>query len=818
MGLASALSTALTGLTGSETTIDVVGNNLANSNTVGFKSSTATFATQFLQTYSLGSGPSANYGGTNPRQIGLGTMVSSIETNFSEGTISNTSLSSDMAIQGNGFFIIRAMDGSNAYTRDGEFVLNSQNQLVTPGGNMVLGYTVDNNFNIQKAALSPLTIPFGMKMVAQATQSVTLSGTLPPTGDIADTAGVIDTETLGDDTKTHPGATTAAATNAAGVGTVSASDGGTGTGSIQAGSYSYKLVYSKVDGSDPYSESVPSASGVAATVAADTSSLVIHNLFSIKSAATTAGYQYINIYRAPVVGGTAGTYAYIDSVDTNNIADASYTFTDTAAAGGSDLDSDMLSGTYGYYISFFNSTNSRTSNPVAITDSSGSTSISATDQRIEITLPPAETTSGDWDSWAIYRNVPSIDKNTFHLVNTVNFGGGVTSYIDSSSDDSIKGNGTLSMIGTGSEISDTTLLTDVIKYDSATSSYKHVFTAGALNISDKKGTEDLSNTFNIAAGSTVGDLLTFLTQSLGIQSGGGIPVSKNVADPSSPYTPGAQLIDGKITVVGNNGVDNDISISGLTSGTAKNTVNLPFSPVQSGVGQSAATGFIAYDSLGMPCKVNLTAVLESTDSMTTTYRWFADSTDNQTTGSAQVAVGTGLIKFDGSGNLISVIPDTISINRDNVASVKPLKFNLDLNNVSGLAANISLQYKTQDGSPPGTLSSYAINSNGLITGVFSNSARRDLGQIMLANFANPNGLVQLGGNLYAPGMNSGNPIIGGPGENGIGSVVSGAIELSNADVGGNLIDLILASTMYRSNTKVITTVQTMLDTLLQLGR
>lgn len=87
MGLASALSTALTGLTASETTIDVVGNNLANSNTVGFKASTASFATQFSQTLSLGSQPTAGSGGTNPRQIGLGTMVSDITPNFKQGTL-----------------------------------------------------------------------------------------------------------------------------------------------------------------------------------------------------------------------------------------------------------------------------------------------------------------------------------------------------------------------------------------------------------------------------------------------------------------------------------------------------------------------------------------------------------------------------------------------------------------------------------------------------------------------------------------------------------------------------------------------------------
>ena len=75
MGLASALSTALTGLTAAETQIDVVGNNLANSQTNGFKESEVAFTTQFLQTLGLGSQPTSSSGGTNPRQTGLGTQV-----------------------------------------------------------------------------------------------------------------------------------------------------------------------------------------------------------------------------------------------------------------------------------------------------------------------------------------------------------------------------------------------------------------------------------------------------------------------------------------------------------------------------------------------------------------------------------------------------------------------------------------------------------------------------------------------------------------------------------------------------------------------
>ena len=119
MGLASALSTALTGMTAAETQIDVVGNNLANSQTVGFKASTSVFATQFLQTQGLGSGPSAGRGGTNPRQTGLGVRVAEIAPDFTQGTIEVSSNPSNLAIQGDGFFIVAGSQGESMFTRNG---------------------------------------------------------------------------------------------------------------------------------------------------------------------------------------------------------------------------------------------------------------------------------------------------------------------------------------------------------------------------------------------------------------------------------------------------------------------------------------------------------------------------------------------------------------------------------------------------------------------------------------------------------------------------------------------------------------------------
>src|SRR5271169_1834236 len=153
MSLASAMSTALTGLNASETQIGVIGNNLANSNTVGFKASDVLFANQFLQTQSVGSAPTASSGGTNPQQEGLGVMVAQITPNFSQGTISTANSPTDLAIQGDGFFIVQGQGGEQNYTRNGTFTTNAENQLVTGTGNRVMGFGINSNFQIDTSHL-----------------------------------------------------------------------------------------------------------------------------------------------------------------------------------------------------------------------------------------------------------------------------------------------------------------------------------------------------------------------------------------------------------------------------------------------------------------------------------------------------------------------------------------------------------------------------------------------------------------------------------------------------------------------------------------
>jgi flagellar hook protein FlgE len=121
-----------------------------------------------LQTQSLGSSPTGSSGGTNPRQIGLGVQVAEITPDFGQGTIQISANPSDLAIQGDGFFIVEGNSGERLFSRNGVFKTNSENELVTITGNRLLGHGVDESFRIQATELVPLTIPVGSTAVMSA--------------------------------------------------------------------------------------------------------------------------------------------------------------------------------------------------------------------------------------------------------------------------------------------------------------------------------------------------------------------------------------------------------------------------------------------------------------------------------------------------------------------------------------------------------------------------------------------------------------------------------------------------------------------------
>lgn len=179
----SSLFSSASALSASQTLLNVVGNNLANSNTVGFKSQHVQFSTQFTQTLQAAGAPTSTSGGTNPIQIGNGVQVGATSSDMSQGTFESSGNPYDLAIQGAGFFVLNNGTGP-MYTRAGAFGLDSEGNLVDP----TTGYRVQRTGTVgeatsttpafQAVGVSDIKVPMGMTIPGEATENITFAGNL----------------------------------------------------------------------------------------------------------------------------------------------------------------------------------------------------------------------------------------------------------------------------------------------------------------------------------------------------------------------------------------------------------------------------------------------------------------------------------------------------------------------------------------------------------------------------------------------------------------------------------------------------------------
>ncbi len=589
MASTTALFTGLSGLISNSRRLDVIGNNIANVNTTAFKSNRMTFTPTFSRNFSLGTAPSDTTGGSNPGQVGLGVTVAGTQRNFNNGAIGVTGVATDLAIEGDGFFIVNQA-GSRLFTRSGSFIRNPENDLITQSGAKVMGFAVDDQFNVIDGDLVELNIPVGTMTLAEQTRNVIFNGNLNASGEVATTGSV----------------------------------------------HSSRAFYTDAAGTTP----ITAATDLTAT----------------------------DIYVSDGAGGF--TLAFEAA---------------TMAAGDSSI-----------------------------------------------------------------------------TINGVEKGG----------------------------------------KDLGTATF-------AISATPVDGTDGYGTTF--------GDYIAFLDEYLGTDS----TSIGSVSDLGGSVTIDAS---GAIVVVGNEG-----EVQGLDIETGDMTVNGPgaglgnplvMTKTADANGESVRTSFVVYDSLGTPLTIDLSFVLQGTTaSGGTTWEFVAESSDNDAT---DRLLALGEVTFDSNGRFVNATNQSFSIQRANGA-VNPLTVSMDfdsgtdaVSSFTDSASNLAAVF--QDGSPIGTLGSFSIGEDGTISGSFTNGLTRTIGQVALAKFSNPEGLVDAGDNLFGSGPNSGTPLIAKPRDFGTGRVVGGALELSNVDLSQEFINMILASTGYSAASRVITTTDELITQLLALGR
>jgi len=175
----SSLFSGVTGLRNHQTKMNVIGNNISNVNTIGFKSGRVTFQEALVQTLRGAGRPTSLTGGTNPIQMGLGMDISAIDTLFSQGGLENTGQMTDLAIQGSGFFVLSDGQGEY-YSRAGAFGIDAESYLVDPGtGLKVQGKMADSSGLIPAiSTIGDIRLPFGQQDPANATTVVNLANNL----------------------------------------------------------------------------------------------------------------------------------------------------------------------------------------------------------------------------------------------------------------------------------------------------------------------------------------------------------------------------------------------------------------------------------------------------------------------------------------------------------------------------------------------------------------------------------------------------------------------------------------------------------------
>ena len=303
-------ATALSGLESNNTALNTIADNLANMNTIGYKDQTDQFSTLFYQ--------QLNGGVNGGVQVGVGTQVATTETDFSDGAPTSTGQSTDMALQGNGFFVIDD-SGQQELTRAGDFVLNQSGALQTTSGASVMGYPASNGKVNLGSGVQPIVLPLGQTMAAKQTGSMNIQANLDASAGVGTpvTAPVTLYDSLGD---AHQGTVTFTKTNtntwsyniALPAGDAASSAGATGT-----------LTF---DGNGNLTSPIGTVSGISFTGLSDGASDMNFswNLGGTGTgSAVTQTASASNVASATQDGYTSGSYQGF-SVDGNGIVNASF--------------------------------------------------------------------------------------------------------------------------------------------------------------------------------------------------------------------------------------------------------------------------------------------------------------------------------------------------------------------------------------------------------------------------------------------------------------------------------------------------------------
>ena len=845
------LFSGVSGLKSHQTRMDTIGNNIANVNTTGFKSSRTTFADTLSQTLSGASAPGELTGGTNAKQVGLGTGVASIDTIFTDGSVQSTGKNTDLCLSGNGLFVVN--NGKQTYyTRDGAFEFDAAgNYVMSNSGLFVQGWTATNGELSTNGTAGKITIPSGKAMNPTATTTATYSNNLDSSTEGKKIASIVATYSDGtSETLTSYPSGTISLGMATG-NTITLDSSATydfTTGDSVKDKALYKTTINSVDATGGTVDlTIGAGSSVNSIKYADDSAFIVSGL--------TSGTYAIG-----------DTYAIQGTIDTNGVTTAGIATGETqltvTLTSPTELNGKQVKITVPTPENFTYADGNSVSFDLKIGEidaSVGTTvktpkgDIKVVAKDIDSTLSTSDTTTKKLSVTTASQAYQYYGRDSYKTtINSVDATGGTVDLT----------------IGAGSSVNS-------IKYADDSAFIVSGLTSGTYAIGDTyaiQGTIDTNGvtTAGIATGETqLTVTLTSPTELNGKQVKITVPTPENftyadgnsvsfdlkigeidasvgttVKTPKGDIKVVAKDIDSTLSTSDTTtkklsvttasqayqyyGRDSDGTVGSVTRAEKKAsslTITTTDGTTSTGLaGKTYAKGdtyyspvtttITAYDSKGDAHSIPVLFTKTADNVWSLSLTGGTNSTTITESNNKETIVeltATDLV-FDNSGKYVS-----------GTASIKMTPSGADVATITASLSGLT-QYSgsstinaSADGNAAGTLSSISIDSTGTITGTYTNGKKQTEAQVAVAQFNNASGLTKTGNSLYQASNNSGTANVKTASALGV-TITPSALEMSNVDIANEFSDMIITQRGFQSNSKIITVGDEMLETLIGMKR
>lgn len=775
----------VTGLQAHQIAMDVEGNNIANVNTVGFKYSRANFDDLIYQTSRIATGPQNRHGGVNSMQVGLGVQTNSTTRIFKQGSLQTTDKQTDIALQGDGFFMVSPDGGKTTYyTRNGDFSRDSVGNFVDNGGNIVQGWMRDEvTGEIDPTRpIGDIKIPSGLTVPARATTNIALKGNLDSGNDVGNKKIPIyqlDQHHNWTDTNKDGIKVDAEKHEENNVGENRFYVNKNGEQKMTERGADLGVLFNK--NGDAYN--LRTGQGIWASYA-DAKTKALNVGATPDGKFVPAKQLNITLNGEKIVASVASVSELASAINER------YTKTGVEAS--------VING-----------------NQLVLTNRNNLGTTAAT-RNIKMTVNPGNNIGNDFKTTNIITAYQYIyNKTQVNATHTYN--DAVAREVTTTEDlrEAMQRDARLWTNYTGTVVGNTpgpNITPDPAAFAAALANNKNDGVEVTVN---EHGQFQVKNPSGDAFNSDDGD---------------------DTDDTTGNIPPGTANTNADA-----NDHNMNLTVTGLSNAANNVTENVKFTASMAPLSGSLSSGNATRvtDSLNMAAHSSSTDLFDSLGTkhnikIDFVKRGYTPNGGTEWTMVIQVAepnrinpdgepanVITGYVRFNPDGSLATYSPASITFGAQNgSAGGQHIELKLGTTaQMDGLAStdnDSSTADISQDGYASGELNGIRIDQSGTLVGSFTNGRSLGLAQVGVAKFANNEGLSSEGGNLFSRTANSGDPVIGAAQTAGRGKISSSSLEMSNVDLSRSLTQLIVVQRGFQANSKTITTSDEMLNTLLQL--